>query len=191
MYERTYVAVRPHGGNPGIVSRWKFARGKALKVAKPAFPPRAPPFRARFLERTLWWMSRYWEGDGFYDIQGVRLSRWGGRTGKRPAQRACSLVLGTTYNIQQSRIHRPANKATHSTTQNSGVAGRGGARGGEYGLRNYECFPSSHLPHAKMLHPGRENTCYMQNAPSRKGKHLPHAKMLPPWKGIHFQLISC
>ncbi len=88
--------------------------------------------------------------------------------------------IGTTYNIQQSRIHRPANKATHSTTQNSGVAGRGGARGGEYGLRNYECFPSSHLPHAEMLHPGRENTCYMQNAPSRKGKHLPHAKMLPP-----------
>ena len=27
----------------------QFSRGKALKVAKPAFPPRAPPFRARKL----------------------------------------------------------------------------------------------------------------------------------------------
>ncbi len=27
----------------------QFSRGKALKVAKPAFPPRAPPFRAREL----------------------------------------------------------------------------------------------------------------------------------------------
>ena len=35
-------------GDPGIVSRRKYARGKALRVAKPAFPPRAPPFRARF-----------------------------------------------------------------------------------------------------------------------------------------------
>ena len=26
---------------------WAGTRGKALKVAKPAFPPRAPPFRAR------------------------------------------------------------------------------------------------------------------------------------------------
>ena len=34
-------------GDPGIVSRQKYARGKALRVAKPAFPPRAPPFRAR------------------------------------------------------------------------------------------------------------------------------------------------
>ena len=31
-------------GDPGIVSRRKYARGKALRVAKPAFPPRAPPF---------------------------------------------------------------------------------------------------------------------------------------------------
>ena len=45
------------------------ARGKALRVAKPAFPPRAPPFRARSCSR-LWgcvelltgqWMLRYRE----------------------------------------------------------------------------------------------------------------------------------
>ena len=36
MYEYTYTAVIQRG-NPGIVSRRKFARGKALKVAKPVF----------------------------------------------------------------------------------------------------------------------------------------------------------
>lgn len=66
------------------------------------------------------------------------------------------IYIGTTCNIQYRRIHRPVSKVTHSTTQNSGVAGRGGARGGDYGLRNYECFPSSHLPHAKCS-PGRES----------------------------------
>ena len=40
-------------GDPGIVSRRKYARGKALKVAKPAFPPRAPPFRARKLLQVV------------------------------------------------------------------------------------------------------------------------------------------
>ena len=76
--------------------------------------------------------------------------------------------IGTTYNIQYRRIHHPVRKVTHSTTQNSGVAGRGGARGGDDGLRNYECFPSSHLPHAKCS--------------SWKGKAQPHAKC-SPWKG--------
>ena len=32
-------------GDTGAVGR--FARGKALGVTKPVFPPRAPPFRAR------------------------------------------------------------------------------------------------------------------------------------------------
>lgn len=36
-----------------------------------------------------------------------------------------AIHIGTTYNIQHRRIHRPASKAAHSTTQNSGVAGRG------------------------------------------------------------------
>mgnify|MGYP000661177701 CR=1 FL=1 len=56
-------------GDPGIVSRRKYARGKALKVAKPAFPPRAPPFRARSC-CMLWkceyvlvgrWILRCWQ----------------------------------------------------------------------------------------------------------------------------------
>ena len=76
--------------------------------------------------------------------------------------------IGTTCNIQHRRIHHPVRKVTHSTTQNSGVAGRGGARGGDDGLRNYECFPSSHLPHAKCS--------------PWKGKAQPHAKC-SPWKG--------
>jgi hypothetical protein len=37
-------------GDPGIVSRRKYARGKALRVAKPAFPPRAPPFPGTHFE---------------------------------------------------------------------------------------------------------------------------------------------
>lgn len=65
-------------------------------------------------------------------------------------------------------ITSPTSKATHSTAQNSGVAGRGGARGGEHGLRNYECFPSSHLPHAKCS--------------PWKGKTA--CEMLPPGKGF-------
>ena len=76
--------------------------------------------------------------------------------------------IGTTCNIQHRRIHHPVRKVTHSTTQNSGVAGRGGAREGDDGLRNYECFPSSHLPHAKCS--------------PWKGKAQPHAKC-SPWKG--------
>ena len=40
----------------------------------------------------------------------------------------------------------------------------------EYGLRNYECFPSSHLPHAKCS--------------PRKGNPPPHAKCSPPGKGF-------
>ena len=56
-------------GDPGIVSRRKYARGKALRVAKPAFPPRAPPFRARSC-CMLWkceyvlvgrWILRCWQ----------------------------------------------------------------------------------------------------------------------------------
>ena len=35
----------PFPGDTGAVGR--FARGKALGVTKPVFPPRAPPFRAR------------------------------------------------------------------------------------------------------------------------------------------------
>ncbi|RYT38485.1 hypothetical protein EAI83_06005 [Blautia sp. aa_0143] len=40
---------------------WAGTRGKALKVAKPAFPPRAPPFRARSSCR-LWEYVKILEG---------------------------------------------------------------------------------------------------------------------------------
>lgn len=59
--------------------------------------------------------------------------------------------------IRQSQNTSPLQPRTTTATQNSGVAGRGGARGGDDGLRNYECFPSSHLPLRRKLHPGREN----------------------------------
>ncbi|WP_418721349.1 hypothetical protein, partial [Blautia sp.] len=86
-----------------------------------------------------------------------------------------STHIGTTYNNQHRRIHHLTSKATHSTAQNSGVAGRGGARGGEHGLRNYECFPSSQLPHAKC---SRRKEIYLPHAKCsrRKEIYLPHAK---------------
>ena len=40
---------------------WAGTRGKALKVAKPVFPPRAPPFRARSCCR-LWNYVKILEG---------------------------------------------------------------------------------------------------------------------------------
>ena len=57
---------------------------------------------------------------------------------------------------------------------------RGGARGGDDGLRNYECFPSSHLPHAKCS-PWKGNPQLHAKCPSWKGKTA--CEMLPPGKG--------
>ena len=59
--------------------------------------------------------------------------------------------------------------------------GGGGARGGEHGLRNYECFPSSQLPHAKC---SRRKEIYLPHAKCsrRKAIYLPHAKY-SRWKG--------
>ena len=62
-------------GDPGIVSRQKFARGKALKVAKPVFPPRAPPFRARYIVVHCGNVLVYWHGDVFYGIDNATLRR--------------------------------------------------------------------------------------------------------------------
>ena len=45
----------------GTILAWAGTRGKALKVAKPAFPPRAPPFRARSCCR-LWNYVKILEG---------------------------------------------------------------------------------------------------------------------------------
>ena len=55
--------------------RRKSARGKALRVAKPAFPPRAPPFRARYIIVRCGNVLVYRHGDGFYGVGDVMLSR--------------------------------------------------------------------------------------------------------------------
>ena len=49
--------------------------GKALGVTKPAFPPRAPPFRARRCS-ALWYGVVYWQIPVCCCIGGVRLSRF-------------------------------------------------------------------------------------------------------------------
>ena len=59
----------PGGGTLWAVELFPFRRdtlawaglrgGKALGVTKPAFPPRAPPFRARRCS-TLWYGVVYW-----------------------------------------------------------------------------------------------------------------------------------
>ena len=53
----------------------KFARGKALGVTKPAFSPRAPPFRARRCS-ALWYGVVYWQMPVCCCIGGVRLSQF-------------------------------------------------------------------------------------------------------------------
>ena len=74
----------------GDTLAWASLRGgKALGVTKPAFPPRAPPFRARILRRTLWNVLRYWLGDVLQGVEAVRLSRWMRADGK--AARAAGL----------------------------------------------------------------------------------------------------
>ena len=40
--------------------------GKHSELAKPAFPPRAPPFRARYVVVCCGNVNMYWWGDGFY-----------------------------------------------------------------------------------------------------------------------------
>ena len=63
----------PFGGTLG---QWAGLRGgKALGVTKPAFPPRAPPFRARRCS-ALWYGVVYWQIPVCCCIGGVRLSRF-------------------------------------------------------------------------------------------------------------------
>ena len=60
----------------GDTLAWASLRGgKALGVTKPAFPPRAPPFRARRCS-ALWYGVVYWEMPVCCCIGGVRLSRF-------------------------------------------------------------------------------------------------------------------
>lgn len=131
------------------------------------FPPRAPPFWARILERTLWWVLRYWWGDGFCGIQGVRLSRWARADGK--AARAAGLFPVFGHNLQHPTKSNPSprqqSNTFHNAEQRRGREGRSARRG---------AWPSQ-LRMLPLLAPA---AC--KNAPSRKGKHLPHAKMLPP-----------
>lgn len=67
--------------------------GEALGVAKPVSPPHTPPLRARRCA-TPWSVLIYRLSPVCCCIGSVRLSRFlFRRTGKRPAQRACSLLL--------------------------------------------------------------------------------------------------
>ena len=60
----------------GDTLAWASLRGgKALGVTKPAFPPRAPPFRARRCS-ALWYGVVYWQMPVCCCIGGVRLSRF-------------------------------------------------------------------------------------------------------------------
>lgn len=60
----------------GDTLAWASLRGgKALGVTKPAFPPRAPPFRARRCS-ALWYGVVYWQMPVCCRIGGVRLSRF-------------------------------------------------------------------------------------------------------------------
>ena len=60
----------------GTLEQWAGLRGgKALGVTKPAFPPRAPPFRARYIIVRCGNVLVYRHGDGFYGVGDVMLSR--------------------------------------------------------------------------------------------------------------------
>ena len=60
----------------GTLEQWAGLRGgKALGVTKPAFPPRAPPFRARRCS-ALWYGVVYWQMPVCCCIGGIRLSRF-------------------------------------------------------------------------------------------------------------------
>ena len=60
----------------GDTLAWASLRGgKALGVTNPAFPPRAPPFRARRCS-ALWYGVVYWQMPVCCCIGGIRLSRF-------------------------------------------------------------------------------------------------------------------
>ena len=57
----TYALGRGRFPFRGTLEQWAGLRGgKALGVTKPAFPPRAPPFRARRCS-ALWYVTMYWK----------------------------------------------------------------------------------------------------------------------------------
>ena len=77
----------------GDTLAWAGLRGgKALGVTKPAFPPRAPPFRARRCS-ALWYRIVYWQMPVCCCIGRVQLCRWCTPDGRRSAQQTCSWWL--------------------------------------------------------------------------------------------------
>ena len=77
----------------GDTLAWAGLRGgKALGVTKPAFPPRAPPFRARRCS-ALWYAVVYWQMPVCCCIGHVHLCRWCAPDGRRSAQQTCSWWL--------------------------------------------------------------------------------------------------
>ena len=78
--KRIAVIQRGKSGNcfPAEICEGESARSCEARV----FPPRAPPFRARILRRTLWNVLRYWLGDVLQGVEAVRLSRWMRADGK-------------------------------------------------------------------------------------------------------------
>ena len=79
LYNVGRLTDAPSGGlflSRGDTLAWAGLRGgKALGVTKPAFPPRAPPFRARRCS-ALWYGVVYWQIPVCCCIGGVRLSRF-------------------------------------------------------------------------------------------------------------------
>ena len=79
LYNVGRLTDAPGGGRflaRGDTLAWASLRGgKALGVTKPAFPPRAPPFRARRCS-ALWYVTMYWQMPVCCCIGHVQLCRW-------------------------------------------------------------------------------------------------------------------
>ena len=96
LYNVGRLTYAPGGGlflSWGDTLAWAVLRGgKALGVTKPAFPPRAPPFRARRCS-ALWYAVVYWQMPVCCCIGHVHLCRWCAPDGRRSAQQTCSWWL--------------------------------------------------------------------------------------------------
>ena len=82
MYECKRIAVIQRGKSgklfPAEICEGESARSCEARV----FPPRAPPFWARFFGAYVVVCVRFWWGDGFDSIEDARLSRWMRADGK-------------------------------------------------------------------------------------------------------------
>ena len=79
-YKRIAVIQRGKSGNcfPAEICEGESARSCEARV----FPPRAPPFWARFFGAYVVVCVTFWWGDGFDSIEDARLSRWMRADGK-------------------------------------------------------------------------------------------------------------